>query len=116
MTINDIRSIPSYGKTEDISWPSRFSAVEDQGGMIGGVLTDAVFLGDHLDHHLVMAPHGWDTAVGNACWVEYITPGQYLETIPLETTKLVENGRLKIPDGVAKISKGQQHTPSCTQS
>jgi L-alanine-DL-glutamate epimerase-like enolase superfamily enzyme len=82
-----------------------------------------------------MVPHGWNTAVGlaadlqvaaavgNARWVEYITPGQYIEPILLEPPKMDENGMLKIldgpgfgfqwnPEGVEKLSKGIKLTKS----
>jgi len=87
------------------------------------------------DHSILMVPHGWNTAVGlaadlqlvaaagNARWVEYITPAQYIEPILVEPPKLDANGMLKIPDGpglgfqwnpdgVAKLSKGVKLTRS----
>jgi L-alanine-DL-glutamate epimerase-like enolase superfamily enzyme len=102
---------------------------------VGG-LTEQFRIAQYADDHsILMVPHGWNTAVGlaadlqvaaavgNARWVEYITPGQYIEIILLEPPKMDENGMLKIPDdpglgfqwnpdGVAKISKGVKLTKS----
>ena len=102
---------------------------------VGG-LTEQFRIAQYADDHsILMVPHGWNTAVGlaadlqvaaavgNARWVEYITPGQYIEPILLEPPKMDENGMLKIldgpgfgfqwnPEGVEKLSKGIKLTKS----
>jgi L-alanine-DL-glutamate epimerase-like enolase superfamily enzyme len=61
------------------------------------------------DHHVLLVPHGWNTAVGLAAdlqlvaalpvatYVEYITPSPYIEDILATPFKLDENGMLAIP-------------------
>lgn len=100
---------------------------------VGGI-TEQHRIGQYADDHsILMVPHGWNTAVGlaadlqlvaaagNARWVEYITPAQYIEPMLVDPPKLDEDGMLKIPDapglgfrwnpdGVEKLSKGVKLT------
>lgn len=61
------------------------------------------------DHGLMLAPHGWNTAVGLAAdlhpvaalpvarWVEYLTPSPYIEEIVTTRFTLDAEGMLPIP-------------------
>ena len=63
------------------------------------------------DHHLLLVPHGWNTAVGLAAdlhlaaampvarWVEYLTPSAYIDDIVTQPFRLDEHGYLPIPTG-----------------
>ena len=98
---------------------------------VGG-LTEEHRIGQYADDHAIMlVPHGWNTAIGlaadlqlvaaagNARWVEYITPGAYVEDLLAEPLHLDGDGMLSIPDtpglglafdpdGIAKHSGGQR--------
>jgi L-alanine-DL-glutamate epimerase-like enolase superfamily enzyme len=61
------------------------------------------------DHHVLLVPHGWNTAVGLAAdlhlaaalpatrWVEYLTPAPLIEEIVTTPFRLDEDGYLMIP-------------------
>jgi L-alanine-DL-glutamate epimerase-like enolase superfamily enzyme len=62
------------------------------------------------DHNVLLAPHGWNTAVGLAAdlqlvaalpvarYVEYLTPSPYIEDIITEPFKVDAEGYLPIPE------------------
>ena len=102
---------------------------------VGGI-TEQHRIGQYADDHsILMVPHGWNTAVGlaadlhlvaaagNARWVEYITPAQYIEPMLAKPPQLDADGMLRIPDGpglgfewdpdgIKKLSKGTTITQS----
>jgi L-alanine-DL-glutamate epimerase-like enolase superfamily enzyme len=63
------------------------------------------------DHNILLAPHGWNTAIGVAAdlhlvaalpvarWVEYLTPSPYIEDIVAAPFQLDGDGMLTIPTG-----------------
>jgi L-alanine-DL-glutamate epimerase-like enolase superfamily enzyme len=102
---------------------------------VGGI-SEQHRIGQYADDHaILMVPHGWNTAVGlaadlqlvaaagNARWVEYITPNQYIDPLLAEPLRMDASGMLRIPggpglgmkwnpDGVETLSKGVKLTPS----
>lgn len=102
---------------------------------VGGI-TEEFRIAQYADEHSILfVPHGWNNAVGlaadlqlvaavgNARWVEYITPAPYIDELVCEPIRLDEAGRLSIPDGpglgfvwnqdgIARFTGGLQLTPS----
>ena len=102
---------------------------------VGG-LTEEFRIAQYADDHSILfVPHGWNTAVGlaadlqlvaavgNARWVEYITPAPYIEELLAEPIVLDSDGHIPIPDapglglhwnpeGIAKFTGGMELTLS----
>lgn len=102
---------------------------------VGG-LTEEFRIAQLADEHSILfVPHGWNTAVGlaadlqlvaavgNARWVEYITPAPYIEELLAAPPVMDADGMLPIPcgpglgmewnpDGIARHTGGLRLTPS----
>lgn len=100
---------------------------------VGG-LTEQLRIGQYAaDHHLLVIPHGWHTAVGFAAdlhwaaaadqakWIEYITPEPYLDDLFVDPPVIDSDGWIAVPDGpgygfawskegIEKLSRGDLRT------